>query len=307
MLGGWQEVVTDEALTHAVGPATLDRARPYARRSVLGLKLTEDGRRATAHVQGGDPAPYRTTVVRTDGGRTGWIGACTCPVGDDCKHAVAVLLALRPRVGPVGGGRPGVPGWEQQLEELVSAAADAAPASTVPIGLQFETAEGGRGSVGSPGVRQRLVRLRPVIPGARGNWVRSGISWKQLQYDSARAGWDPAHLAALRALHATHSAARNQYYSYAPVDVYLHEFGPGPVAAARRGGRRRRAAHDRRPPAPARGAGGGRGRHRGRPAPERRRDRAVRRPPGRRPRRRPRRAVLPRHAPARGHPRRATR
>ncbi len=229
MLGDWQEMVTDEALTEAVGAGVLGRARPYARRSVLGLQLTEDGRRATALVQGGDPAPYRTTVVRTDGGRRGWIGACTCPVGDDCKHAVAVLLSLRPRLGPPGGRRPDIPGWEQQLEELVSAAADVGSASTVPIGLQFEMADAdrGRGSISSPGVRQRLVRLRPVIPGARGRWVRTGISWRQLQYDSVRAGWDPAHLAALRALHATHSAARNQYYSYAPVDVYLHEFGPG--------------------------------------------------------------------------------
>ncbi|MBJ7452721.1 MAG: SWIM zinc finger family protein [Blastococcus sp.] len=229
MLGDWREMVTDEALTEAVGPGVLDRARAYARRSVLGLQLSEDGRRATAFVQGGDEAPYRTTVVRTDSGRTGWIGACTCPVGDDCKHAVAVLLSLRPRLGLLGGARPGIPGWEQQLEELVSAAADTAPGSTVPIGLQFETADAdrGRGSVASPGVRQRLVRLRPVVPGARGKWVRTGISWRQLQYDSVRAGWDPAHLAALRALHATHSAARNQYYSYAAVDVYLHEFGPG--------------------------------------------------------------------------------
>ena len=44
--------------------------------------------------------------------------ACTCPVGDDCKHAVAVLLSLRPRLGTPGGGRTGTPGWEQQLEEL---------------------------------------------------------------------------------------------------------------------------------------------------------------------------------------------
>ncbi len=222
-------MVTDEALMEVVGATVLDRARPYARRSVLGLQLTEDGRRVTALVQGGDAVPYRTTVVRTDGGRTGWIGACTCPVGDDCKHAVAVLLSLRPRLSPLGGRRPGIPGWEQQLEELVSAAADIAHGSTVPIGLQFETAaaDRGRGSVGSPGVRQRLVRLRPVIPGTRGQWVRTGISWRQLQYDSVRAGWNPAHLAALRALHATHSAARNQYYSYATADVYLHEFGPG--------------------------------------------------------------------------------
>ena len=89
-------MVTDAALTDAVGPEVLDRARRYLGRGVLDVRLADDARRLTGLVQGGAPEPYRTTVVRTDGGRMGWAGACTCPVGDDCKHAVAVLLSLRP-------------------------------------------------------------------------------------------------------------------------------------------------------------------------------------------------------------------
>ncbi|MCW2508719.1 MAG: putative helicase, family, partial [Modestobacter sp.] len=237
MLGDWREMVTDAALRDAVGPEVLDRARPYVTRGVLDVRQADDARRLTGLVQGGAPVPYRTTVVRTDGGRVGWAGACTCPVGDDCKHAVAVLLSLRPVIqaspdGPRQGQAQGATrSWEQQLEELVAAASDGAPRATVPIGLQFELVDPepgrGRASIGAPGARQRLVRLRPVTLGRRGQWVRTGVSWRQLQYDNSRAGWDPAHLAAMRALHATHQAARNQYYSYAPVDVYLHEFGPG--------------------------------------------------------------------------------
>ncbi|MGY1615936.1 SNF2-related protein [Geodermatophilus sp. SYSU D00691] len=228
MLGGWDELVTDPALAEAVGDDVLDRARPYVARSVLGVRVADDARRVSALVQGSGPAPYRTTVVLADGSRTGWVGACTCPVGDDCKHAVAVLLTLRGRLPgrPVRRSRT----WEDELADLVTAA-DAPGQAAVPLGLQFDLVahEPGRGraSVGAPGARQRLVQLRPVTPGKRGQWVRTGVSWRQLQYDSVRAGWDPAHLAALRALHATHQAARNQYYSYAPVDVYLHEFGPG--------------------------------------------------------------------------------
>nr|WP_208383203.1 DEAD/DEAH box helicase [Modestobacter marinus] len=227
-------MVTDAALADAVGADVLDRARPYLARAVLDVRVAEDARRLTGLVQGSAEVPYRTTVVRTDGGRMGWAAACTCPVGDDCKHAVAVLLHLRPDIQRAPGGpgpaRPAPPTWEQELAELVTAAGQPAPA-TVPIALQFELVEPepgrGRASVGAPGSRQRLVRLRPVVPGKRGQWVRTGISWRQLQYDNSRAGWDPAHVAAMRALHATHQAARNQFYSYAPVDVYLHEFGPG--------------------------------------------------------------------------------
>ena len=223
-------MVTDDALADAVGAEALDRARPYVARSVLGLQVADDARRLTALVQAEAPTPYRTTVVRAEGSRTGWVGACTCPVGEDCEHAAALLLVLRASVP--GGARRALPSsWEQELEELVAAAAERAPRATVPLGLQFELVdpEPGRGrpSVGAPGSRQRLVRLRPVTPGRRGQWVRTGVSWRQLQYDNSQAGWDPAHLAALRALYATHQAARNQYYSYAPVDVYLHEFGPG--------------------------------------------------------------------------------
>src|SRR3954468_4615391 len=112
-------MVTDAALTDAVGPEVLDRARPYTARSVLGLQLTDDARRVTALVQGSGPMPYRTTVVRAEGSRIGWVGACTCPVGEDCKHAVALLLALRSTLRQqASGSRPEPSGkstWEQEL------------------------------------------------------------------------------------------------------------------------------------------------------------------------------------------------
>jgi superfamily II DNA or RNA helicase len=232
VLGGWEDLVSDPALADAVGTEALDRARPYVTRSVLGVRVADDARRVSALVQGNSPTPYRTTVVRAEGSHTGWVGACTCPVGEDCKHAVALLLTLRGRLpGALDrADRRRSRTWEEELADLVSAA-EPPHRTTVPLGLQFELIDPepgrGRGSVGAPGAQQRLVRLRPVTPGKRGQWVRTGVSWRQLQYDRVRAGWDPAHLASLRALHATHQAARNQYYSYAPVDMYLHEFGPG--------------------------------------------------------------------------------
>src|SRR3954471_11389206 len=181
-------MVTDAALTDAVGPEVLDRARPYVARSVLDVRLADDGRRLTGLVQGGEPTPYRTTVVRTDAGRVGWASACTCPVGDDCKHAVAVLLSLRPAIESSAGGPPT---WEQELAELVGATAERVGRSAVPIGLQFELIEPeagrGRPSAGVPGVRQRLVRLRPVVPGRRGQWVGTGGSWREAEEESRQA------------------------------------------------------------------------------------------------------------------------
>ena len=64
MLGDWREMVTGTALTAAVGPDVLDRARPYVSRSVLDVRLADDARRLTGLVQGGAPAPYRTSRQR---------------------------------------------------------------------------------------------------------------------------------------------------------------------------------------------------------------------------------------------------
>ena len=72
------------------------------------------------------------------------------------------------------------------------------------------------------------VRLRPVVPGAKGRWVRTGVSWRNLPYDySGRR--DPAHVAALLALHQAHRAAEETtgyYYRSGDVAVRLEEFGP---------------------------------------------------------------------------------
>jgi len=52
------------------------------------------GATLTGRVQGSEPEPYRTRVrFRTDGG-TPWAQSdCSCPVGRNCKHVAALLLA----------------------------------------------------------------------------------------------------------------------------------------------------------------------------------------------------------------------
>ncbi len=226
MLEAWREEATDAALIAQVGPAAFRRALAVADGGgVESVEPSADGRRITATVRGTAPVPYRTTMVLAPHDRSGWTSVCTCPVAVECKHAVAALLTVRAQTAVAA--LPVVPEWERALAELVQGAPGRG-AAPVPVGLQFDIATelAGRASVGAPGARPRLVRLRPVVPGRNGRWVRTGISWKQLQYDGLQ-GWDRGHVAALRALFATHQASRNQYYAYAPTDVYLHEFGQG--------------------------------------------------------------------------------
>lgn len=67
-------------------------------------KLAVQAQRLTAQVQGTAGEPYRVTITFYAGRRgpaTGVHARCTCPVGWNCKHAAAVLLAaLRTRSSP---------------------------------------------------------------------------------------------------------------------------------------------------------------------------------------------------------------
>ena len=56
-------------------------------------------------VQGSLPAPYRVLVhlmLAPNGQVKHWSGDCTCPVGGDCKHAVALTLAAA-QLNPADG------------------------------------------------------------------------------------------------------------------------------------------------------------------------------------------------------------
>jgi uncharacterized Zn finger protein len=80
------------------GAKTLSRGKEYQRnRRVGSLARSHDGT-LIAWVAGSEP--YVTAVTN----RNGLVSACTCPVGESCKHAVAVILeyiALREKDVPV--------------------------------------------------------------------------------------------------------------------------------------------------------------------------------------------------------------
>ncbi len=83
----------------------------------------------------------------------------------------------------------GDPGdWALPLEALLDADPDTDEpvddSSRAEIALQFELivtpqASGRRTSSVGPG-----IKIRPVVPGQSGNWVRSGVSWSSLEYFS---------------------------------------------------------------------------------------------------------------------------
>ena len=73
----------------------------YRRAEVVRMEVTarSDGSWAIeGEVQGSLPAPYQVLVhlmLAPNGQVKHWSGDCTCPVGGDCKHAVALTLGPR--------------------------------------------------------------------------------------------------------------------------------------------------------------------------------------------------------------------
>ena len=219
--------IPDGVILRAVGPHAFHRAGAYANASrVSDVKAGPSGEVLLAKVQGGSPQRYQTIVwleVEVDGRVTGAQGSCTCPVGVNCKHVAATMLMARSG----DEAPPPVAVWEGRLSALVEAESDPDRSTGTPIALQFEvsgTPTSSRHGMASPTVAGReRIRLRPVVPGRAGGWIRTGVSWRDLAYDV----WTPrvrAHREALRDLYAAYTA-RGTAYSYGDQSVYLDEFG----------------------------------------------------------------------------------
>jgi len=205
-------------LERLVGSGTFARGSGYAQGGAVRKRTwSPGGTHVVGEVQGGAPKPYVASVTLTRSSSkqlSGFHSTCSCPVVVDCKHAVALVLAGDPaapsgnsptltlvrgsgparRRAPLGGGggggelrrgavrpAPDPTDWELPLQVLLEPErGEDDEIGAGGIGLQFELMLEGRGTgAGGPG-----VRVRPVVPGRNGNWVRTGVSWARLDYFS---------------------------------------------------------------------------------------------------------------------------
>ncbi len=246
-----------ETLRRLVGSATFTRGLAYAGQgAVRRVRWTEDGACAFGEVQGGARTPYGVTVIvrRSTSDRiVGMDAVCTCPVEINCKHAVALLLVnpaqptVPPRTrapGPRSSGnrkapatrRAKAPRWETPLLTLISGGESGpapsdrdewGPAWSEPaeIGLQFELVLTQART--APGTSASGIRVRPVLRSHSGQWVRSGISWSNLEYLAYRRaveGRTPEHLTVLTELLAlSRVASGRSAYSSSAETVWLQD------------------------------------------------------------------------------------
>jgi hypothetical protein len=177
-------------------------------------------------VRGSNGESYTTTVYfSAAGGRPLEFGQgeCTCPVGLDCKHAVALALAAA-NTGPAPAAslqRPQPLAWDQSLESLLEsrpAAASGEPAGT-PLAIELTLSPDARPSyqrgpaVGGPSLK---LAARLVQPGKNGGWVGGTLSWARLDSLHYHVGYSAAHLRVLQEIYAVYRSrsGRPLYYTY---------------------------------------------------------------------------------------------
>ena len=136
---------------------TFLRGRSYVRQGrVRSVNISAEGDILTGQVRGSGGRVYQTMVYcrSSDDPRPVWTSSCSCPVGTDCKHAVAVLLTARRQAvpSPVRAGA----GWEGALADLLRVSDSDARPMALEVGQD--------NSAGWPR-RRRGLSLLPLIRG----------------------------------------------------------------------------------------------------------------------------------------------
>ncbi len=198
-------------LEAVVGPTTYHRGTEYARRRAAVPTAWDDVTGELTGIVQGSSGFYRTVVLlsRDEGGFRFDSGDCSCPVGVDCKHAVALALSAGRAAGGLPGRTPPAPRWEQSLTALLDGGARRDTGS-IPIAIELSVPQS---RTGVPKLMARLVR-----PGKTSGWANAGLSWSTLDSVQYQGGFRADHVRLLKELYGVCKAGLPHssygYYSY---------------------------------------------------------------------------------------------
>ena len=199
------------SIARAVDAATYTRGVDYLRqRAVLHMAWIAERNVVQALVRGSSSS-YATEahfVARQGGWLDFSFGHCSCPVGADCKHVVAVALMV---AGGSGASSPphstsAVPTWERELSSLLGQPPGAGQsADDVPLAIELTVATAPAVPVryaAAPAGPKILARM--VRPGRNGGWVAGGLNWGKLEASYAMVDHVASHVQLLRELYVLH-------------------------------------------------------------------------------------------------------
>jgi len=215
----WLRLIDRGHLVEELGRTTVDRGEAYHRQGRVTQYVTShDGEVVIAQVDGSRSSPYTVTVRRDaedgDPDTFDWYGHCTCPIGLDCKHIVAVILAAQADLAPLPAPLERAAAWEAAFDPILRPANDSTdPQRGGPLGLLVQVTTA-RPRAGRPAPPVGLT-LRPVAPGANGGWIRTGIGWHDLEYGRVARAARADHREALKAIAAWQRSRTSYAYSTA--------------------------------------------------------------------------------------------
>lgn len=211
----WLGILTERDLIDMCGLGAFHRGADYQSSGrVRSLRFSHD-RTITAIVAGSSRRHYDVTISpprpnQREFARTLPSSACTCPMGFDCKHVVAVLIAGR----QLARAKNANPAWQIALDQLIAER----PVVETALALRVELYRGKYDSYPRP-------YLKPVAQGKNG-WIKTGAGWRDIEYGYARPPLIQAQRDALLELLYMHRASRQMTYSYGEARLFLDEFGP---------------------------------------------------------------------------------
>lgn len=210
--------VTAPEILRQVGHGAYTRGQKYMREAkVARYSYDESTRTLSGTVEGSTARPYQSQVIFPRvkaAGSLAFSSNCTCPVGYDCKHAVALMLTAIDRsakakkaltassntwksaastAASLGlqtaselGGQDAdsqLPAWRRALSHTLAArpANGVNESAKVPGALELKITVAS--AFGASGMRagkpaQVTLSARPVMKGARGKWIKGGLSWE---------------------------------------------------------------------------------------------------------------------------------
>ncbi len=220
VLGG----VEPASLVDAVGAASYARGVAYYQQGAVGRVWWDASRSALAgNVRGRTGEFYSTTAffMLADGLPPQFEdGRCSCPVGFNCKHVVALILAgtNATRVPPPRALAPEPVSWEKSLESLLAdkPSRPVVARRDTPIGVELSLAPAGRpGRVQATGGQPMRLSARLVQPGRSGSWVAGSLAWSRLAGLRFQDGYQADAVQLLQELYAVyHSSGRPAFHGY---------------------------------------------------------------------------------------------
>ena len=227
---GWPAIDATSLVT-AAGATSYDRGVRYLREGAVTRMSWDRGRSELyGSVRGSAGACYETVAFFHPAGQAVLEfdqGQCSCPVGFDCKHVVALVLAAAQaqlaRTGPerTAGARPRAMTWEQSVEswlEPQSAPAAGAQPAAAMLGIELTLVPDARpafsGELTEGDAPPRLM-ARLVQRGRKG-WAGRSLSWAKLESQYGHDGWPARQTQLLQEMYAVYRARSGQpiYYGY---------------------------------------------------------------------------------------------